>query len=186
MNSLWRYFFTCGKDIVNLSGAWLGYKFESIIGTTGYKQCISSWQFERKKLHGETRGIQTQTQIRFGMSFQEESIWTYLGTMSMVQEFWFLHDWGWILKHWFWSLCIYEEICCWWIHHNTFCVDDMLIAGQNGNKIIKLKNEMKKHFSYEICVNLKSYYWYVHPLCFEGTKVLAITRKIYQIGIGLV
>lgn len=31
---------------------------------------------KEKKLHGETRGIQIQTQTRFGMSVQEESIWT--------------------------------------------------------------------------------------------------------------
>jgi ATP-binding cassette subfamily B (MDR/TAP) protein 1 len=65
-------------------------------------------------------------------------------------------------------------------------VDDMLIVGQNSEKISKLKADMKKHYAMKDLGSAKHILGMSIRRGRKEHKVVAITRKVYREGVGAV
>jgi ATP-binding cassette subfamily B (MDR/TAP) protein 1 len=65
-------------------------------------------------------------------------------------------------------------------------VDDMLIVGQNSEKISKLKADMKKHYAMKDLGSAKHILGMSIRRGRKEHKAVAITRKVYREGVGAV
>jgi ATP-binding cassette subfamily B (MDR/TAP) protein 1 len=65
-------------------------------------------------------------------------------------------------------------------------VDDMLIVGQNNEKISKLKADMKKHYAMKDLGSAKHILGMSIRRGRKEHKAVAITRKVYREGVGAV